>query len=59
MASDSQTRVSPSINTGTLPAPLTAVTRALKSCASNEMTVSSNAIPATFMASHGRNDHDE
>src|SRR5262249_18850757 len=59
IASDSQTRTSPSINTGTLPAPLIAVTRALKSFASSEMTVSSKAMPAPFMASHGRNDQDD
>ena len=59
IASDSQTRVSPSISTGTLPAPLKAVSRALKSGASSGITVSSNAIRATFMASHGRNDQDE
>jgi hypothetical protein len=27
--------------------------------ASTEITVSSNEIPATLIASHGRNDHDE
>jgi hypothetical protein len=26
---------------------------------SSEITVSSNVIPATFMANHGRNDHEE
>ena len=31
----------------------------LKSGAFSEITTSSNAMPATFMASHGRNDHDE
>jgi hypothetical protein len=39
--------------------PAPAVTHALKSFASNEITVSSNAIPAAFMPIHGRNDHDE
>ena len=34
-------------------------TRALKSGALSEITSSSNAMPATFMAIHGRNDHDE
>ena len=59
IASDSQTRVSPSISTGTFPAPLKAVRRDLKSGASSGITVSSNAIRATFIASHGRNDQDE
>jgi hypothetical protein len=31
----------------------------LKSGASSGSNVSSNAIPATFMANHGRSDHDE
>ncbi len=52
-------RTSPSISTGTLPAPLKAMSRDLKSGASREITVSSNAIRATFIANHGRNDHDE
>jgi hypothetical protein len=59
IASDSHTAVSPSISTGTRPAPLTAVTRDLKSGASSEMTVSAKAMPATFIASHGRNDQEE
>ena len=59
IASESQTCVSPSIRTGTLPAPLMASSRFLKSGALSEISVSSNAIPATFIANHGRNDHDE
>jgi hypothetical protein len=51
--------VSPSISTGTFPAPLKAVRRDLKSGASSGITVSSNSIRATFIASHGRNDQDE
>ena len=51
--------VSPSINTGTLPAPLKAVSRDLKSGVSSGITVSSNGIRATFIASQGRNDQDE
>ena len=42
-----------------LPAPLNAVTRSLKSGASSEITVSSKAIPATFIANQGRNDQEE
>ena len=34
-------------------------TRDLKSGASSEITTSSKAMPATFMAIQGRNDHDE
>ena len=37
----------------------TAPTAALKLAASSEITVSSNAMPATFMAIHGRIDQDE
>jgi len=59
MASDSQMRTSPSISTGTLPVPECWPTRALKSGSSSDTTVSSNGIPATVMAIHGRNDHDE
>ena len=59
MASDSQTWVSPSASAGTLPAAEIACTRCLKSGASSEITCSAKAMPATFMAIHGRNDHDE
>ena len=59
IASDSQTRVAPSMSTGTLPAPLNAASRDLKSAASSEISVSSNGIPATFIASQGRNDQEE
>jgi hypothetical protein len=47
------------MSTGTRPAPLSSRTRDLKSLASSEITVSANAIPAAFIASHGRNDQDE
>jgi len=47
------------MSAGTFPLSETAPTRSLKSLASSEMTSSSNGIPATFMASHGRIDHDE
>jgi hypothetical protein len=59
MASDSQTSMVPSISTGTFPVPESLDSRALKSGASSEITTSSKAMLATFMASHGRNDHDE
>ena len=59
IASDSQTWTSPSINVGTLPVPDTCSSRCLKSGALSEITSSSNARPATFMAIHGRHDHDE
>jgi hypothetical protein len=42
-----------------LPVPLKGASRVLKSGVSSEITVSSNVIPATFMANHGRNDHEE
>ena len=51
--------VAPSISTGTLPAPLNAASRDLKSAASSEISVSSNGMPATFIASQGRNDQEE
>ena len=59
IASDSHTRTSPSISTGTLPVPDTGPTCALKSTALSEITVSSNAMPATFMAIQGRIDQEE
>jgi len=59
IASDSQTCTSPSASAGTLPVPEIVVTRALKSLASSEMSSSSNGMPATFMAIHGRIDQDE
>src|SRR5262249_49797344 len=59
IASDSQTRTSPSIRTGTLPVPDSGPTTCLKLGASSEMTVSANAIFAAFMAIHGRIDQDE
>ena len=59
IASDSHTWTSASASTGTLPLPETAPTRVLKSTASSETTSSSNGMPATCMASHGRKDHDE
>ena len=59
IASDSQTLTSPSISTGTLPVPECGATCALKSGALSEITISSNAMPAAFIAIHGRNDHDE
>ena len=59
MASDSQTWVSPSASAGTLPVPEILRTRSLKSAASSEITCSAKAMPATFMAIHGRSDHDE
>src|SRR5438067_8524175 len=59
IASDSQMRASASASTGTFPLPEKGLTRVLKSVASSEMTSSANGIFATFMASHGRKDHDE
>src|SRR4029078_7171409 len=59
IASDSHTRISPSIKVGTLPVPDTALSRALKSGASSEITYSSHASPAPFIAIHGRNDQEE
>ena len=47
------------MSTGTRPEPPNAVTRVLKSGASSEITVSSNAMSATFIAIHGRHDQDE
>jgi hypothetical protein len=51
--------MSPSTSTGTLPVPETFSTRSLKSAASSEIRVSSKAMPATFIAIHGRSDHEE
>jgi hypothetical protein len=59
IASDSQTCTLPSASAGTLPVPEILVTRDLKSLASSEITSSSKAMPATFMAIHGRSDHEE
>jgi hypothetical protein len=59
IASDSQTCTSPSTSAGTFAAPETLLTRALKSVALSEITSSSKAMPATFMAIHGRSDHEE
>ena len=59
IASDSQTCTSPSISTGTLPVPETGATRALKSGGVERDHLSSKAMPATFIAIHGRIDHDE
>jgi hypothetical protein len=59
IASDSQTRISPSIKTGTLPLPDADPTTCLKSGAFSEITVSSNGMFAIFIAIHGRIDHDE
>ena len=59
IASDSQTWMPLSSSAGTLPVPEIFDTRGLKSAASSEITTSSKAMPATFMAIQGRNDHDE
>src|SRR4029079_984542 len=59
IASDSHTRISPSIKVGTLPVPDTALSRALKSGASSEITSSSKGMVAAFIAIQGRNDQDE
>src|SRR5262249_42436463 len=59
IASDSQTHTSPSISTGTLPVPDTEPTTCLKLGSSSEITVSSNGILTTFIAIHGRIDHEE
>ena len=59
IASDSQTWTSPWTSVGTLPVPEIFAMRDLKSSALSEITTSSKAMPATFMAIHGRNDHDE
>ena len=59
IASDSQTWMPLSSSAGTLPVPEIFDTRDLKSGASSEITTSSKAMPATFMAIQGRNDHDE
>ena len=48
-----------SSSAGTLPVPAIFETRGLKSGALSEITTSSKAIPATFMAIQGRNDIDE
>ena len=53
------TYVSPSANAGTLPVPEILRTRSLKSAASSEITCSAKAMPAAFMAIHGRSDQDE
>ncbi len=56
MASDSQTWMSPSINTGTLPVPETAPTCCLNSSVSKGISTSLKSSPATVIAIHGRND---
>jgi hypothetical protein len=48
-----------SASTGTFPLPENLPRRDLKSLASSEITSSSKGMLATFMASHGRKDHDE
>ena len=59
IASDSQTRTSPSASAGTFPAGETFATICLKCGSLSEITCSANGMPATIMAIHGRNDHDE
>jgi hypothetical protein len=59
IASDSHTRISPSMRTGTFALPDADPTTCLKLGASSEITVSSNGMFATFIAIHGRIDHDE
>ena len=59
IASDSQTCTSPSISTGTRPAGVTWASRVLNSGVCSGITSSSNGMPATVMASHGRSDQEE
>ena len=56
MASDSQTRIGPSIRSGTLAA---GPASRLNSGVSNGISFSSNGMPAAVMAIHGRSDQDE